>query len=67
MRMFSTLLYRMCPHNERRVSEAAKGADPIQPFEGSRPWKGNYGNSMGMGLRGRLPEQVEALDKSKAR
>jgi hypothetical protein len=34
------VLYRIRPHNERRVSEAAKGADPIQPFEGSRPWKG---------------------------
>jgi hypothetical protein len=46
-------LYRMRPHNERRVSEAAKGADPIQPFEGSRPWKGNYANSIGRGVMGK--------------
>ena len=60
------MLYRMRLHNEHRLSQAAKGVHPIQPFEGSRPWEGNYANSIRVMLWGGLCEEVEALYKSKA-
>ena len=64
--METLVLYRMRPHKERRLSEAAKGADSIEPFEGSRPWKGSYADSMGVALWRRLPEEEDGVDRSKA-
>ena len=51
------VLYRMRPTVSVQVGSVLR-ARPIQRFEGSRPWGGDYGYSIVLGLGEKLGEEL---------